>query len=317
MIEFDEILGLNDDRVPIEIELSGICNLRCSYCNPVNHNGERPWADSSMLLETLHKIYEECKKPFVLTLVGGEPSLWPEASYVLPLIKNIDKDSHIRIVSNGIRSYKWFNAHKDYLDGLLFSYHPEGKSIEKWIKNINNVNIPYVISVLGNAETWDKVIYNYNYVKEHSTASGVQLKAVTPRGGWVNFVNYTEQQKEIIRNSLCLLKDDINTWPKYWGELKYKNKYINNFSNGHPGLNFSDLLFLGKNKFKGWKCNAGINRFTFKSNGKIHGSSGCSIRNDIGNWHKGEIYNFYNEPAICKYDSCNCATDVGISKRKI
>lgn len=316
MIEFDEILGLNDDCVPIEIDLSGICNLRCSYCNPVNHNGERPWADSSMLLKTLHKIYEECKKPFVMTLIGGEPSLWPDASYVLPLIKNIDKDSHIRIVSNGIRNYKWFNAHKDYVDGVLLSYHSEGKPIEKWIKNINNIEIPYVIAILGDAKTWEDVMYNYNYVKKNSTASGIQLKAVLPRGGSKD-VTYTEQQKEIIKNSLCLLKDDIKNWPKFWGELKYKNKYLDKFSNGHPGLNFSNLMFSGKNNFKGWKCSAGVNKFTFKGTGKIHGSAGCSIRNDIGNWHKGEIYNFYNEPAICKYDVCSCATDVGISKRKI
>ena len=53
MIEFDEIVGLNNDSIPLEIELSGICNLQCPYCDPVNHNGDRPWADSSMLLNTL------------------------------------------------------------------------------------------------------------------------------------------------------------------------------------------------------------------------------------------------------------------------
>ncbi|SVC90276.1 uncharacterized protein METZ01_LOCUS343130, partial [marine metagenome] len=249
-----------------------------------------------MFLSTLNKIYKECKKPLVITLIGGEPSLWPDASYVLSQIKKIDNRSHVRIGSNGIRNYKWFNKHKDYLDGLLFSYHSSGKPVEKWVKNINNIEIPYAVSVMGDAKTWKEVTYNYNYVKENSTASGIQLKAVMPRGGSKN-VTYTKQQKEIIKNSLCLLKDDIKNWPKFWGQLKYKNKYLDNFSNGHPGLNYSELLLNNKNNFKGWKCEAGINRFTFKSTGKIHGTSGCSIRNDIGNWHTGEIINFYKEPA--------------------
>ncbi len=307
-MEFDEIIGIDKDRILIELEVSSICNLRCPYCNPNSHDGLKPWPNSKILKDVIKNIYNKYKKPIILICLGGEPSLWPDAKNVLSYIKSLDKKNHIRLVSNGIRKYNWWYKHEDCIDSVFFSYHNSGAKIEKWIDNINKINTPYFIFTLGDANTWDDVLYNYNYIKDNSSCAGVMLKPIVDRGA--KTVNYTKEQQSFIENSFNIKNKKVfdKTWETR-GKLMFQGKYVEE-------ADFSKIMFAKKNNFKGWKCNTGVRRFTLKNTGEIHGASGCKARGNIGNWHTGKLNDLYTTPIICPFDICKCSIDVGISKQK-
>ena len=83
----------------------------------------------------------------------------------------------------------------------------------------------------------------------------------------------------------------------------------------------SDNYFIinGKNKFKGWKCNLGLDHINIHQAGRISGNCGQFLYNKVG------YYNFYDtnfvsnfspiiQPVLCTQFSCNCGFETNVSK---
>jgi hypothetical protein len=107
----------------------------------------------------------------------------------------------------------------------------------------------------------------------------------------------------------------------WWFTLKHKDRYNTWVIENGKKKRVSDNYFIinGKNKFKGWKCNLGLDHINIHQAGRISGNCGQFLYNKVGH------YNFYDtnfvsnfspiiQPVLCTQFSCNCGFETNVSK---
>ncbi|MCS7103142.1 MAG: radical SAM protein, partial [Candidatus Korarchaeum sp.] len=94
------------------VEVTDACNLNCSYCfaSSNNSNSTNPSID---IIENMFKaIVKKCKKPYVVQISGGEPTIRSDLPEIIELAKGIGID-FVQLDTNGIKLAK-----EDYLKAL-------------------------------------------------------------------------------------------------------------------------------------------------------------------------------------------------------
>ncbi|MGK5088257.1 radical SAM protein [Bdellovibrionota bacterium FG-2] len=103
-IENEILVWIDVDRyLPIQLDITNLCNLRCAHCYHPNHSNEGAidlpeWID---ILEQYYTMIARLRfRPMVL-LCGGEPSLSPHFRPLLDWIHAKDHKTRIVILTNG------------------------------------------------------------------------------------------------------------------------------------------------------------------------------------------------------------------------
>lgn len=124
----------SNNRVIFSLFLLTICNLRCEYCYA---RRTKKWNEmlSRKGLEKILNYLRNVNFDFEITLLGGEPTLYPYLSYVIDELNLIEKCKVIEVFTNGM---KYFDFKSDKLI-LNVSYHKTSVKFnwEIFIKNIN------------------------------------------------------------------------------------------------------------------------------------------------------------------------------------
>lgn len=291
----------NAERVYVDWQLSNVCNFNCPYCPDGAKNGSSGWPKLQSCKDTVDILSEKGICEF--TFSGGELTIWKHLPELFCYIKS--KNKHlIHLITNGFKNYKyWNNIQADYIS---FSWHPTSPlKVEKWTENINKSYAKKKrVYLLCYPLVWDKVISDFTYFKKNLTdVELIELKYVDERAR--KKITYTAEQLDFISNN------SIINFPK-----PNKTIYTLTFDDGSEGhIPISELLSKGLNKFKNWKCNAGVNNIVLNYNGNVNRTSACRIGDSLGNWHSG-FFEFAKEPVICNVDSCWCAPDIWIDKWK-
>ena len=97
------------------------------------------------------------------------------------------------------------------------------------------------------------------------------------------------------------------------------NKNVLNYVETQDGIekieeNVNDILARRDNKYKGWKCWAGIHTLSIAPDGTLHIAS-CRDKK-MGNIYKDEKIELKKEPHICTRDWCVCAAEINLRKIK-
>ena len=133
MNKFSEI-NYQKDVLDIEIDVISICNYKCKYC--CNNRRNKIFLSKEELDIFINHIIKYNKKTTV-TILGGEPLLYPYLSYMVEKLTNLDNVLRIEIYTNGSKIIKL----KSKKLHIIFSYHVDEfkKDKDKFIfKNLLN-----------------------------------------------------------------------------------------------------------------------------------------------------------------------------------
>ena len=306
-----EITNDKPDSMHAEWVLTNVCNYKCSYCDPRLHIGTHRWPslyDSLRFWDYVHENVNSNDK--MLTLTGGEPTLWPN---LIEFLQGINKSYEIAIVSNGSRSLK-------YWDRLINSVNLTQISISVHFEYVEYKHLAEVIRIVGAVSKLTVLIMydkkNINKCKiiaekiiEDDLPCRVMIKPITNRAALANnkSVDYTIEEKNFIQNFF------FNKQLKQNNNKTAVDVYIDGVR-----YNISKLLELvanNRHSFTGWTCNAGYNRLVVWYDGTVYGAQ-CSTakKKPLGNI-KNTHHNIDINPIICDTEFCACIPDIRIPKR--
>lgn len=310
----------NPDSLSAEWEVSNHCNYQCSYCDPMLYGNTTGWVDPDVALKFWKSVHTEINSnDKMLTLTGGEPTLWPKLFYFLD---NLESSYEIGIVSNGSRTLRWWHKLSEInkVKHLTISIHLEYASVEH-IANVIDImskNSAVAVLIVINPSKVQESISFAEQLKEKNLTCKIILKTVTLR----------HKSNSAGDNSRYLYSDNIveyiNNW-HYWKQnsnVKIKNIGHQLLIDGKQTSSGAllNLISNGKNSFTGWKCNIIKNRITVNTKGEVYGSK-CQTGSEypLGNIRDGKINKSLipSIPAMCKDTWCQCAPDIRIPKEKV
>ena len=117
--------------------------------------------------------------------------------------------------------------------------------------------------------------------------------------------NVTEERKdltysdELNEKTHRSIQEYINL---YQIPVEHYNNIIVHYEDGTSDKTYATRLkFLGLDKFKDWKCNAGIARISINPNGDVY-SAECN--NDYMGNLDNNTFELFTNPKLCKFDTC-------------
>ena len=99
------------DSMHAEWVISNVCNYTCNYCDPKLYGGSSGWPDLQKSLDFWQYIHTDVNpNAKMLTLSGGEPTIWPKLS---EFFNRLDPSYKKAIVTNGSRTLRWWRKFID------------------------------------------------------------------------------------------------------------------------------------------------------------------------------------------------------------
>ena len=311
---------LDNKTLRINWHLGNTCTFKCSYCDPLCHDGSIPWSDldrSKELVDTILDVYSKRfnKEIFMFELTGGEPTVYPHIDEFSKFLKQ--RGIFVSLCTNGSRSLRWWDEFGENFTSITNSYHPEFTDVEHLTKVCNLLRSKKVDAhslVLLDPNNFDKVKNDIEYMRENGTF-GVFVRKVYKRNeGSMDSRDYTEEQLDYLeKNNYIAPKVDVE--PKR--ELVYSISWMKE-DNSLEETNENFIIGTPKNNFKDWKCFGGIDTLSFDMRGYIYPAY-CSTGTDkiIGNWRTDNIKDIKwpENPMTCN-SKCTCVHDVKSRKIK-
>lgn len=303
--------------------LHNFCNFRCSYCPPNLNNGTTTPIDMDVLARFVDRIQEIAPgNKIIFAFSGGEPTLHPQ---FIEMIKYLNsRGCEITMTTNGSRGLDWWKEAEPYIDHLVISYHANWTKPEKLARNIDFlIDTCWVnLDLMMEPEHWDTILELGEQFKGRKNIQVTYLPIQKDFGVDANgLIDYTPDQLEFLRNP-----------PNYLGEWAPAQSKIDK-CNGlfGRGDNWMEIVEDGKarvvdvdykyliandmNRFKGYKCNLGLEGVIIEINGDIY-KGYCHVGGKVGNIYEG-VLNLDGQPVICPKEYCSCAVDIEISKERL
>lgn len=181
------------------VEITDACNLNCSYCFAASGNPRLIHNPGMDVIERMLKaVVEKCKKPHVVQISGGEPTLRNELPDIILLAKELGVD-FLQLNTNGIRLAK-----EDYvktlkesgLDSVFLSFDGFDRDFLRRIygvdlldvkleaiENCRRADIPITLVPRVMPENIDQVGKIIEFAKKNvSVIKGVHFQPVTYTG---------------------------------------------------------------------------------------------------------------------------------------
>ena len=114
-----------DRAVQIQWSMGNTCNFSCEYCPSILHNGTKPWLTTQQYINVVDKIsshYASANRHMHWELLGGEVTTIPNFEDIIKRIAYYG--SSVTIYTNGSRTIRWWEEAKEYLTGVVITYHP-------------------------------------------------------------------------------------------------------------------------------------------------------------------------------------------------
>lgn len=309
----------NQDKELVRIEYmpGNLCNHKCYYCFPGSNEGNIAWPDVELVKQNLShllKCYENNGKPKSnLYIVGGEPTLWKGLEELCQYLKD-NHDIIIEISTNGTRKIDWWKKNAKNFDHVEVSVHREFANVDHLI---NVCDTLYEEGVFVNADAlidpqaFDECLDIVEQLKTSKHDWPIIAKIVHFDGTH----RYTEEQLEYFTETIKrypTLEWFESTTRKPLREVTiYNNKDIIKVNNDNY------LITNGLNKFKGWKCNLGVDFVKVFPDGRITGNCQQKL---FGNLYAPNFIDSYApviKPLICNRELCVCSEETVIEKYAI
>lgn len=295
----------------IDWTVSNICNYNCNYCADDAKIGNNTWPDIEIVSKILYRIKKlHPNKLFSYNLLGGELTLWKDFINFIDNIRNITPNSNIRLLTNGRMPSTYWEKNGRKFDSIQFSFHARQTDLNKFIENLKICSCKDInVFLMMDPTHWKKCVVAFDLIKEQvSNVRSVAAKPIDNRAKSYDskLVTYTQDQINWMKNN------KINTSIK----KSLDNKIVGIYKDSNKKIVDPFQLILNKEtNWKGWTCNIGVDKLSFRTNGEITGGSGCLVGGVVGNWRKNVLNLKKLNPVICDKDYCFCGSDIEISKK--
>jgi len=285
--------------------LGNICNYTCSYCLNKSSSSTKiyfPKLDSFTNFLNKFREYHPNRK-IVITLVGGEPTLWKHFKKFLLLCKEYNMS--FRLISNGSRSIKWWESVINDIDFMMISYHKEHANKQHMIELMKLAKSNNIHSQINFMISPDDFFDNVNIAKEISKESKCFILLKILRDLNTNkSLDYTPEQLQYLQNNRAI-------GGKYYCWDDQKIKIYNQLEDNSIVLykNVNEVIIKKLNSWKGWKCTAGLDMLVIWYNGDLHACNQTHMINGkLGNINTE--FEIPVEPVVCTLDNCVCTQDI-------
>jgi len=304
------------DLVRIEYMPGNTCNHKCYYCFPGSNEGSIAWPDVNVVKQNLSHLLTQYEKngktKSNLYIVGGEPTLWKGLEELCQYLKD-RHDIIIEISTNGTRKIDWWKKNAKNFDHVEVSVHREFANVEHLIDVCDTL---YEQGVFVNADAlmdpaaFDECLEIVEKLKTGKHNWPIIAKIVHFDGDH----RYTQEQLEYFQ-------DTIKQYPiKEWFESTTRKplREVKIYSDEVITVNNDNYLISNRlNKFKGWKCNLGVDFIKIFPDGRITGNCQQRLFGNLYTPNFIESYNPIIKPLICNRDLCVCSEETVIEKYAI
>jgi MoaA/NifB/PqqE/SkfB family radical SAM enzyme len=287
----------------ISFQPHNVCNFTCDYCHESSNGGNLRWNENyKAVADFVNKVREKNGHVY-LEILGGEPTLWPQLQNFMNEIYH--ENLIVEINSNGSRTLRYWEAFKPGKNIVNFSWHS---------KEVDTAHLVRVAEVMKSKAyvfvTFLMTPENFEYGKEAIKLfenKGIELDVKPTRRSIISSELYpfTDEQLAFIKN----YKQDWSAIhvPEWRDKLYPKNIVVNN-----EVKKWRNIVIAKENTYTGWKCSAGVDRFTLDATGDV---KRCyhSVGGIIGNVYKG--FDLPDDPIVCTYaHPCHCKLDAMVEK---
>jgi organic radical activating enzyme len=294
----------------VDWKLNNYCNYRCSYCRPQFHEGTVKGPPVSQIYALVEQISrqrsDKAWKHFHFT--GGEPTAYEPLLEVLQELKRLGFTSSV--ITNGSKSTNWWKSSRSLLDEIFFTFHIEMTQRRHFTRVLSAVcggEAMVHVNVTMLPTRFAECLDVANSVAASHTDASVSLKPLIQTNQ--ELYPYTDEQKAVLRS-----------WFKASVGRRFtrraKSQMVAEFDDGRSELlPASRLISRGLNKFRGWRCNVGVETLAVTADGRIFRGN-CRVGGQIGSLAAG-LDEYPIQPVICTQDACFCAGDVCTEKRRV
>lgn len=300
----NEIINDSPDVNLVTWTLSSVCSYNCWYCVPNLHDGKNKFKDPDKCLE-FFRAYCKNKKVVVLSLLGGEPTLWNKLSYFL---ENLPSNVYVEMNSNTHRTLRWWKQNLQRVDAYRLTYHPNDVDddnfyeILEYLESTNKYIDVTIIYDNTNQILKHKSENFFNRLKQSNLKIDAGLSLLRKNAGAV-FFNYTDEEMTVYKQ--CQFSRSI---------VKSIKPSMFKFEDQYEGIH--QLKLTNENKFKGWSCSAGVNGIYIDEKGDIFRAT-CYVGGKIGNIETDYSFIENNIGYIkCNKEYCGCGDDIVLHKKK-
>ena len=286
----------HQESVKIEWNLGKRCNFDCGYCPAEIHDNISPHTDIAILKNTVDKL-TEINKPIRISFTGGEPCVHPDIEELLAYAK--EHASWINVTTNATRTPEWYA--KQPVSHYVFSLHYDNEHWERCAMTIllfsQLCEIPFQVNIMAHNQHMDRVRYSVDLFTGHNI--GFVLRRIRWTEGdhdWFDDMRYQPNDLKYLLENNATAKE---------------NCIVDNKDLYHA----NDIIKLHMNKFKDWKCSAGIESLMINWDGEVHRAT-CRVGGSLGNIYKGD-FRIPASEIICDRNWCTCAADIPLTKTSI
>ena len=314
---------------------TNLCNYSCRYCWPgANAGNYLPIKNVDLVTKNVDYVLKQFteqlnKQEYKINFAGGEPTLWSGLEHV---IQELNKNHKIYwgIVTNGSRTYRWWDEYGHLFDSVQVSYHIAQSDINHTIKLCDLLyerGVKVTVRVMMDVLNWDKGLEMIELMKTSKHRWFIDVAEViethlpsTVIPIYSHGRVYNDEQREFLKNQnkripgYNWIKKNINLLRE--GKIKVFESYAHYDDGTVEPAKANYYMNRKLNYFEGWKCNIGLERIYIDYDGIIKGSCGQPIFNNYNILDEDFVDRFtiHKEPVTCQIKSCNCGPEMHITK---
>ena len=314
------------DNIRIQWNMGNQCNYKCEYCPEILHDGSKPWLPLEAYLTAIERLsahYNNQGKRVDYELIGGEVTVLPGFEEIIRKIS--EYNTHSVVFTNGSRTINWWSKAKQYMDGVVLTYHPLSQDKQHLIDVINEIK-DYVTIDINIAGIGGDVLRLGEFAEEirdlfkdcnHNNYNNVSIcvktmykKLLGRQNKQETYWQYTTEEEEVLQRPGIkqqeLAQPNTSTPdPTAWmTEFLYDDgstEYVQSHQIADKRLN----------TFQGMLCHLGFESLNIDASGDMY-SSWCGAVN-FGNV-SDKIWSLPESKTLCPYTFCNNISDISITK---
>ena len=320
------------DNIRIQWNMGNQCNFECVYCPPILHDGTKPWLPLESYLNAVKRIcthYNSINKRVDFEIIGGEVTVMPGFEDIIRKIA--EYNTHSCVFTNASRTINWWSRAKDYLDGVVITWHPQSMSKEHLVNVINEIkhDVTIDINIAGIAGQVEQLGQDVEDLRnlfldcERNRYDNVSIcvktmyaKLLGRNSKQETYWPYTDAEQEVLRRPGIKPRpapppDPNAPEPPPPDPTAWMTEFL--FDDGTAKyVQSHQIINEGLNKFKGMRCHLGFESINIDASGDIY-SSWCGAKH-FGNIANLDSWALPETETECPYEFCNNISDIAITK---
>ena len=295
--------------VLVDWMLGNACSYACSYCPKALHDGSVAWQrvqDVTAFYDVLRAHYMDRRgKQVWLQFTGGEPTMHPQIIRLLEAAS--DRGFTVSLISNASRTVRFWARIAPYLDNVILTYHNEFADLDHFrsVGRLLAEQMAVHINVTMRPDHFDRTLDEARSLRDAMPGASITLKPL--RVGFASqLFDYTPDQLDVMSRSLPQKAAQSGAMPR--GTMTVQGR-----DGTRTTLRATELVVRGQNRWRGYRCNAGLESLRVRGDGTITRAV-CSVGGDIG--RIGEPFALPYGPILCTAEVCSCTADILITKAR-